>query len=68
MILVSSDDTLGVTGTKVCDLEFGSVRGAIVQVAKHEDICRLDILMKSLNVREQTDILIGNLHYFMAIV
>ena len=52
MILISSDDTLGVTGTKVCDLEFRGVRGAVVQVAKHEDVCRLDILMKSLNVRE----------------
>jgi hypothetical protein len=68
VILISSDDTLGVTGTKVCNLEFRGVRGAVVQVAKHEDVCRLDILMKSLNVREQTDILIRNLHYFRTIV
>lgn len=68
MILVSSNDTLGVTGTKICDLKYRGVRGAIVRVAKHEDVGRLDILMISVNVREQTNILIGNLHYFMAIL
>jgi hypothetical protein len=68
VILVGIDDTLGVTGTKICDLEYRGIRGVIVRVAKHEDVCRLDILMKSVSVREQTNILIGNLHYSMVII
>jgi hypothetical protein len=68
VILVSSNDMFRLTSTKICDLEYSGVRGAIIQVAKHEDVCRLDILMKSVNIRDQTDILIRNLHYFIAVV
>ena len=52
VILISSDDAFKVTGTKICDLEYRVVRGANVWVAKHEDVCRLDILMESVNVRQ----------------
>jgi hypothetical protein len=68
VVLVRIDDTFGVTGTKICDLEYRGIRGIIVRIAKHEDVCRLDVLMKSVSVREQTGILIGDSHYSMVIV
>jgi hypothetical protein len=56
------------TSTKVTDLEYRSVCGWNIWIAKYEDVCRLEILMPSGIVRERIGRLIGYLHYVPAVV